>query len=70
MNQSIHTNQCIQACRSRLEAAEKELDRLEGSCEGFKGSTDEETEMLENLKAQHEAVEAERKVRAPFCLFI
>ncbi|XP_068238737.1 pleckstrin homology-like domain family B member 1 isoform X2 [Palaemon carinicauda] len=53
--------EAIEACRSRLEAAEKELDRLEGSSESFKGTTDEETEMLENLKAQHEAVEMERR---------
>lgn len=52
-----------QACRSRLEEAERELDQLEGKSENFSGTTDEETEMLETLKAQHEAVEAERKVR-------
>ncbi|KAK7071683.1 hypothetical protein SK128_021169, partial [Halocaridina rubra] len=52
----------IEACRTRLEAAEKELDRLEGKSESFSGTTDEETEMLESLKAQHEAVEAERKI--------
>lgn len=51
-----------QTCRARLEEAERELDRLEGQSEGFSGTTDEETEMLETLKAQHEAVEAERKV--------
>ncbi|XP_064098310.1 pleckstrin homology-like domain family B member 1 isoform X3 [Macrobrachium nipponense] len=60
--QEKHIHQeAIDACRSRLEAAEKELDRLEGSSESFKGSTDEETEMLEKLKAQHEAVEMERR---------
>lgn len=53
----------LQACRSRLEEAERELDQLEGKSENFSGTTDEETEMLETLKAQHEAVEAERKVR-------
>ena len=35
---------------------------MEKESEGFSGTTDEETEMLETLKAQHEAVEAERKV--------
>lgn len=46
-----------------MEEAERELDRLEGKSENFCGTTDEETEMLETLKAQHEAVEAERKVK-------
>lgn len=46
-----------------MEEAERELDQLEGKSENFSGTTDEETEMLETLKAQHEAVEAERKVK-------
>ncbi|KAG7165669.1 Pleckstriny-like domain family B member 2-like [Homarus americanus] len=57
-----HHQEAIEACRSRLEEAERELDQLEGKSENFNGTTDEETEMLETLKAQHEAVEAERKV--------
>ncbi|KAK4311576.1 hypothetical protein Pmani_016937 [Petrolisthes manimaculis] len=57
-----HHQDDIETCRVRLEEAERELDRLEGHSEGFSGTTDEETEMLETLKAQHEAVEAERKV--------
>ncbi|XP_050738373.1 pleckstrin homology-like domain family B member 1 isoform X4 [Eriocheir sinensis] len=56
-----HHQEAIEACRSRLEEAERELDQLEGKSENFSGTTDEETEMLETLKAQHEAVEAERK---------
>lgn len=42
------------------------MDQLEGKSENFSGTTDEETEMLETLKAQHEAVEAERKVGFSF----
>ncbi|KAG0711701.1 Pleckstrin y-like domain family B member 2 [Chionoecetes opilio] len=57
-----HHQEAIEACRSRLEEAERELDQLESKSENFSGTTDEETEMLETLKAQHEAVEAERKV--------
>lgn len=57
-----HHHEAIEACRCRLEEAERELDQLEGKSENFNGTTDEETEMLETLKAQHEAVEAERKV--------
>ncbi|KAK8722171.1 hypothetical protein OTU49_012309, partial [Cherax quadricarinatus] len=56
-----HHHEAIEACRCRLEEAERELDQLEGKSENFNGTTDEETEMLETLKAQHEAVEAERK---------
>ncbi|XP_042881409.1 pleckstrin homology-like domain family B member 1 isoform X3 [Penaeus japonicus] len=56
-----HHQEAIEACQSRLEQAERELDMLEGRSENFSGTTDEETEMLETLKAQHEAVEAERK---------
>ncbi|XP_063585475.1 pleckstrin homology-like domain family B member 1 [Penaeus indicus] len=56
-----HHQEAIEACRSRLEQAERELDMLEDRSENFTGTTDEETEMLETLKAQHEAVEAERK---------
>lgn len=56
-----HHQQAIEACQTRLEQAERELDMLEGRSENFTGTTDEETEMLETLKAQHEAVEAERK---------
>ncbi|XP_063861562.1 uncharacterized protein LOC135101478 isoform X2 [Scylla paramamosain] len=61
-NQERHHHQeAIEACRSRLEEAERDLDQLESKSENFTGTTDEETEMLETLKAQHEAVEAERK---------
>ncbi|XP_076060048.1 uncharacterized protein LOC143036506 isoform X4 [Oratosquilla oratoria] len=51
----------IEECRKRLEVAEEELETMESKNENFCGTTDEETEMLETLKAQHEAVEAERK---------
>lgn len=57
-----HHQEAIEACHSRLEEAERDLDQLESKSENFSGTTDEETEMLETLKAQHEAVEAERKV--------
>ena len=46
-------------------AAEAELERLELLSDKFRGTTDEETELLEKLKFQHELVEQERKVGAP-----
>ena len=45
-------------------AAEAELERLELLSDKFRGTTDEETELLEKLKYQHELVEQERKVWA------
>ncbi|XP_043200439.1 pleckstrin homology-like domain family B member 1 isoform X2 [Amphibalanus amphitrite] len=46
---------------ARIVAAEAELERLELLSEKFRGTTDEETELLEKLKYQHELVEQERK---------
>ena len=50
-----------QNCKKQLEQSEENLEKLESQSESFSGTTDEETEMLETLKAQHESVEAERK---------
>ena len=36
--------------------------RLEKECDDFSGSTDEETALLERVKAQHELLDTERKV--------
>ena len=36
--------------------------RLEDECDGFSGTTDEETDLLERIKLQHELLDSERKV--------
>ena len=51
----------IQQARDRLEAAEKELDDLEKK-QNDEMTTDEEMELLEQIKKSHEHLEAERRV--------
>ncbi len=47
---------------AKLMTSEKELQRLEKLHEDFCGTADEETELLERLKFQHELVESHKKV--------
>ena len=48
--------------RARLEKAESELDELENQQSTTELDTDAETELLEQLKHQHEHLEAERRI--------
>ena len=47
--------------RARLEEAEAALEELEGRQTGHL-DTDQETELLENIKSSHELLEAERRM--------
>jgi len=57
-----HEGLKIAVTKSNMEAIEIELTKLEKECDNFCGSTDEETVLLETVKAQHELLDTERKV--------
>merc|ERR1740128_1483136 len=57
-----HEGLKIAVTKSNMEAIEIELTKLEKECDGFCGSTDEETTLLETVKAQHESLDTERKI--------
>ena len=54
--------QQMESARTRLREAEAELLEMEHSIQEFRGSTDEETQILQQIKTQHERLEAERRV--------
>ncbi|CAG0886873.1 unnamed protein product [Darwinula stevensoni] len=53
--------QQMESARTRLQEAETELREMEHSIREFKGSTDDETRILQQIKTQHERLEAERR---------
>lgn len=58
----LASSQELIGMQRRLAVSERNLQRLEKLHEGFCGTADEETALLEKLKYQHELIEIERKV--------
>jgi len=58
----IASAQELSGMKRKLSSCERNLQRLEKLHEEFCGTADEETNLLEKLKYQHEQIELERKV--------
>ncbi|XP_059096126.1 pleckstrin homology-like domain family B member 2 [Tigriopus californicus] len=56
-------NRDIEECRSKLQSADEEFQRLEDLLQQLRGTgTEEEIDILEQLKRQHEVLDIERKI--------